>query len=105
MNSQFTILTRQLVSCVLVALLFSGCAHLVKISYPPEAVIHPRFDQPFATWNGQRVRVMLTSSLREEALKYLLNYDQVILADAIQEKGLRKKHDFSIFLFPSSAMY
>ena len=92
MNSQFTILTRQLVSCVLVALLFSGCAHLVKISYPPEAVIHPRFDQPFTTWNGQRVRVMLTSSLREEALKYLLNYDQVILADAIQEKGLRHEY-------------
>jgi hypothetical protein len=71
---------RPLVNCVLLTFLFSGCAHLVKISYPPEAVIHPRFDRPFTTWEGQRVRVILTPSLRKEALKYLIRYDQILLA-------------------------
>jgi hypothetical protein len=76
----------------LVAFLFSGCAHLVKISYPPGAVIHPRFDRPFTTWEGQRVQVALTPSLREEALKYLLGYDQVLLADSIRQNGLRHQY-------------
>ena len=77
---------------LLVAFLFSGCAHLVKISYPPEAVIHPRFDQLFTTWAGRRVQVLLTSSLREEELKYLLSYDQVVLADSIRQNGLRHEY-------------
>jgi pimeloyl-ACP methyl ester carboxylesterase len=77
-----------------VPFLFSGCAHLVKISYPPGAVIHPRFDRPFTTWEGQRVQVVLTPSLREEALKYLLSYDQVLLADSIRQNGLR--HEYRI---------
>jgi hypothetical protein len=53
---------------VLVPLLISGCAHLVKISYPPEAVIHPRFDQSFTTWEGERLQVRWTHSLRKEAV-------------------------------------
>src|SRR5246127_3929905 len=85
---------RPLVNCVLLTFLFSGCAHLVKISYPPEAVIHPRFDQPFTTWESQRVRVILTPSLRKEALKYLISYDQILLADSIRQKGLR--HEYRI---------
>jgi hypothetical protein len=83
---------RRLVNCVLVAFLFSGCTHLVKISYPPGAVIHPRFDRPFTTWEGQRVQVVLTPSLREETLKYLLSYDQVLLADSIRQNGLRHEY-------------
>jgi hypothetical protein len=31
---------------ILLFALLSGCSHLVKISYAPEAVIHPAFDQP-----------------------------------------------------------
>jgi pimeloyl-ACP methyl ester carboxylesterase len=81
-----------LINYVLAAFLFSGCAHLVGISYPPKAVIHPRFDQPFTTWNGQQVQVILTPSLRAEDLKYLLSYDQVLLADSIRQKGLRDEY-------------
>jgi hypothetical protein len=46
--------------------LLSGCAYPVKIS---GASIHPAFNQPFTTWAGQRVRVVLTPSLRAESLK------------------------------------
>jgi hypothetical protein len=60
--------------------LLSGCAYPVKISYPSEASIHPAFNQPFTTWAGERVRVVLTPSLRAESLRYLANYDQVFLA-------------------------
>jgi hypothetical protein len=58
----------------LVCVLFAGCAHLVKISYPTEAAIHPAFDQPFTKWEGERVQVMWTPSLREEALKQRKDY-------------------------------
>jgi len=44
-----------LAACVCV--LLSACAHLVTISYPPEAVIHPIFNQRFTTWEGERVQV------------------------------------------------
>ena len=37
-------------NCVLLFILLSGCVSLVKISYPPEAVIHPTFDQPYTIW-------------------------------------------------------
>jgi hypothetical protein len=84
----------RILKCVLVLFLYSGCAHLVKISYPSGASVHPRFDQLFTTWEGQRVKVIWTPTLREEALKYLLRYDQVLLADAIRQKGLR--HEYKI---------
>jgi pimeloyl-ACP methyl ester carboxylesterase len=79
---------------ILLCALLSGCAHLVKISYPPEAVIHPAFDQPICTWEGERVKLLLTPSLRGEPLKYLHKYDQVILANSIRQRGLR--HEYKI---------
>jgi hypothetical protein len=77
---------------VFVALL-SGCAHLVKISYPPEAVMHPVFNQRFTTWEGERMQVALAPSLRGEAFTYLANYDQVLLANSIHERGLRYEYE------------
>jgi pimeloyl-ACP methyl ester carboxylesterase len=35
---------------------------------------------------------MLTPSLGQEALKYLVSYDQVLLADSIRQKGLRHEY-------------
>jgi hypothetical protein len=61
---------------------------------PPEAVIHPGFDQPFCTWKGERVKVVLTPSLLGEPLKYLHNYDQVMPANSIHQRGLR--HEYKI---------
>jgi hypothetical protein len=51
---------------ILLCALLSGCSHLVKISYPPEAVINPAFDQPTMNWEGERVQVVLTPSLQGE---------------------------------------
>src|ERR1700745_832741 len=89
-SSNARLMTR--LDCVLLCVLLSGCAHLVKISYPQRAVIHPAFDQPFTIWAGERVQVMWTPSLREEALKYLAKYDQVLLADSIRQRGLRHEY-------------
>ena len=77
---------------LLLCALLSGCAHLVKTSYPPEAVIHPRFDRPFTTWQGEKLRVVLAPALRSEPLKYLANYDQVLLANSIRQRGLRHEY-------------
>src|SRR5689334_9229183 len=46
---------------VLASALLSGCAHLVKVSYPPEAVIRPApaFNQRFTRWEGERVGLAL----------------------------------------------
>jgi hypothetical protein len=44
-------------NCVLLCILLSGCVSLVKISYPPEAVIHPTFDQPYTIWRREPVQV------------------------------------------------
>ena len=74
--------------------LLSGCAHPVRISYPSGASIHPAFSQPFTTWAGERVRVLLTPSLRAESLRYLANYDQVFLANSLRQRGLR--HEYKI---------
>jgi hypothetical protein len=75
-------------NCVLLCILLSGCASLVKISYPPEAVIHPTFDQPYTIWRRERVQVERTPSLHAESFKYLASYDQVLLADSIRQRGL-----------------
>jgi len=80
--------------CVLLCALVSGCAHIVKISYPPESALHPTFDKPYTVWNGERVQVDRTTSLRPESLKYLAAYDRVLLADSIRQRGLR--HEFKI---------
>jgi pimeloyl-ACP methyl ester carboxylesterase len=74
--------------------LLSGCAYPVKISYPSEASIHPAFNQPFTSWAGERVRVVLTPSLRGESLRYLANYDQVFLANSLRQRGL--SHEYKI---------
>ncbi len=77
---------------VLLCMLVSGCAHTVKISYPPESVIHPTFDKPYTIWKGERVRVDWTPSLRAESLKYLATYNRVLLADSIRQRGLRNEY-------------
>jgi hypothetical protein len=64
-------------NCVLLSILLSGCVSLVKISYPPEAVIHPTFDQPYTIWRRERVQVEWTPSLHAASSKYLARYDQV----------------------------
>jgi hypothetical protein len=74
--------------------LLSSCAHLVTISYPPEAVIHPGFNQRFTMWQGERVELALTPSLRGPAFTYLANYDQVLLANAVRQRGLQ--HEYKI---------
>ncbi len=75
--------------CVLLCALVSGCVHTVKISYPPESVLHPTFDKPYTVWNGERVQVDRTTSLRPESFKYVAAYDRVFLADSIRQRGLR----------------
>jgi pimeloyl-ACP methyl ester carboxylesterase len=84
----------KLIPVILLCALLSGCSHLVKISYPPGAVIHPAFDQQFWTWKGERVQVVLTPSLRGEPLRYLRESDQIILANSIRQRGLR--HEYKI---------
>ena len=79
---------------VLLCALVSGCAHIVKISYPPEAALHSTFDRPYTVWEGERVEVARTPSLRPESLKYLAGSDQVLLADSIRQRGLY--HEFKI---------
>jgi pimeloyl-ACP methyl ester carboxylesterase len=72
----------------LLGLLLFGCSHLVTISYPPGAVIHPAFDQPTTTWEGERVEVALTPSLRGESLKYLTNSQKIFVANSLRQHGL-----------------
>jgi pimeloyl-ACP methyl ester carboxylesterase len=79
-------------SCVLIGVLVTGCAHTVKISYPSNSEIHPEFDKLYTVWNGERVQVNWTPSLRAESSKYLAKHDQVLLADSIHEKGLRDEY-------------
>ena len=79
---------------ILLGALLSGCAHLVKITYGPDAVIHPAFDQPTMIWEGERVQVVLTPSLRGEPRKYLANNENVFLANSLRQRGLR--HEYKI---------
>jgi hypothetical protein len=74
--------------------LLSACAHLVTISYPPEAVIHPAFNQRFTSWEGERVEVALTPPLRGDAFPYLTNSKQTLVADLIRQRGLR--HEYNV---------
>ena len=74
--------------------LLSGCAHVVKVSEPPEAFIHPDFGQRFTTWEGERVQVMLTPALRGEKVAYLANYSQVFLANSLRQRGLH--HEYKV---------
>jgi hypothetical protein len=88
----------RLCSCSLIQLLLwgllSSCAHVVKISYSPEAVIHPAFNRAVTIWQGERVELELAPALRGPALNYLVNYDQVLLANAIRQRGLR--HEYKV---------
>jgi hypothetical protein len=56
-------------NCVLLCILGSGCVHLVKISYPPEAVIHPAFDKPYTIWRRERVQVDWTPMRNRDVLE------------------------------------
>jgi hypothetical protein len=76
---------------VLLCALVSGCVHTVKISYPPESVIHPTFDEPYTIWKGEWVQVDRTPLLHAESFKYLVAYNRVLLADSIRQRGLRNE--------------
>jgi len=69
--------------------LFSGCSHLVKVSPAPGAVLQTALFQPTTNWEGERVQVALTPSLRGEPRKYLANSEEVFLANSLRERGLR----------------
>src|SRR5882762_4082075 len=77
--------TRLGTGVILLCALLSACAHLVKVSYAPAAVIHPAFDQPTMNWEGEPVQVVLTPSLQGETLKYLANNEQVLLANSLRQ--------------------
>src|SRR5580704_775792 len=81
-------------SCVLIGVLVSGCVETVRISYPAAAQIHPEFDKRYTIWNGERVEVNWTPSLRMESSKYLGGSDRVLLANSIHQIGLR--HEYKI---------
>jgi pimeloyl-ACP methyl ester carboxylesterase len=74
---------------------FSGCSHLVKISPAPGAVLHTAFAQPTTNWEGERVQISLTPSLRGESLKYLANSEEVYLANSLRQHGLRHIYKIS----------
>jgi pimeloyl-ACP methyl ester carboxylesterase len=78
-------------SCVLICALLFGCADTsgVRIFYLPSAVIHPEFDKRYTIWNGERVEVNWTPTLREESSKYLAGHPRVLLANSIHQIGLR----------------
>ena len=78
--------------CLLLCALVAGCAHLVKISYPPGAVIHPSFDKPITTWEGVPAEVAWTPSINGDTRQYIANYDQVLLANSIRQCGLRHEY-------------
>jgi pimeloyl-ACP methyl ester carboxylesterase len=85
---------RGITAGMIVCALLSGCAHFVKISYSPAAVIHPAFDQPTTDWGGERVQVVLTPSLKGESFKYIANNEQVFLGNSLRQSGLR--HEYKI---------
>jgi pimeloyl-ACP methyl ester carboxylesterase len=78
-------------SFVLICALLFGCADTsgVRIFYLPNAVIHPEFDKRYTVWNGERVEVNFTPTLREESSKYLAGHPRVLLANRIHQFGLR----------------
>jgi hypothetical protein len=43
---------------LLLCILVSGCARTVKISFPPESVIHPTFDKSYTIWKGERSGIL-----------------------------------------------
>jgi pimeloyl-ACP methyl ester carboxylesterase len=78
--------------CVLLCVLVFGCTHNINVSYRSDSEIHPEFAKPFTIWNGERVEVNWTPTLRAESAKYLAQYDQVLLANSIHERGLRDEY-------------
>src|SRR5258707_5525384 len=79
---------------LLVCALVTGCAHTVKVSYSSRSETHLELYQPFAVWNGERVKIDWTPSLHTESYKYLFKYDRIWLANSIHERGLR--HEYKI---------
>src|SRR6516225_471668 len=92
MNRSTAVILR--LSCIFICALLFGCAETVKTFYLPKAVIHAEFDRRYAIWNGERVEVNWTPSLRVESSKYLAGYDRVLLANSIHQIGLR--HEYKI---------
>ncbi|MBV9276163.1 MAG: alpha/beta hydrolase [Verrucomicrobia bacterium] len=79
-------------SCIFICALLFGCAENARVFYLSNAVIHPEFDKRYTIWNGERVEVDWTPSLRVESSKYLAGYDRVLLANSIHEIGLRHEY-------------
>src|SRR6201987_510404 len=81
-------------SSALICALLVGCADTsgVRIFYLPSAMIHPEFDKQYTVWNGERVEVNWTPSLREESSKYLIGYRRALLANSIHQVGLRHEY-------------
>src|ERR1700739_4731643 len=81
-------------SFVLICALLFGCAYTsgVRIFYLPNAVIRPEFDKRYTGWNGERVEVNWTPTLREESSKYLAGHPRVLLANRIHQIGLRHEY-------------
>jgi pimeloyl-ACP methyl ester carboxylesterase len=78
--------------CFLLCALVAGCEHLVTISYPPDAVIHPSFGKPITTWEGAPAEVAWTPSIIGDMRQYLANYNQVLLANSIRQRGLQHEY-------------
>jgi pimeloyl-ACP methyl ester carboxylesterase len=81
-------------TCFLICILVSGCAHTVAVSYLAKSQIDPDFTKPEMLWDGQQVQVEWESSVQAESFKYLTKCDQVLLANSIHEKGLR--HEYKV---------
>jgi pimeloyl-ACP methyl ester carboxylesterase len=81
-------------SYILISALLFGCAETsgVRTFYLPNAAIHPEFDKRYTVWNGERVEVNWTPTLREESSKYLAGHPRVLLANRIHQIGLRHEY-------------
>ena len=55
-------------------------------------MIHPEFNKPYTIWEGERVRVDWTPSLRAKSFEYLAEPNTVLLADSIHQKGLHSEY-------------
>src|ERR1700757_5069872 len=81
-------------SYILISALLFGCAETsgVRTFYLPNAAIHPEFDKRYTVWNGERVEVNWTPTLREESSKYLAGHPRVLLANRVHQIGLRHEY-------------
>jgi len=85
---------RPLVNCVLLTFLFSAAPICLRSLTRRKQLFIRGLTSHLRPGKVNGVRVILTPSLRKEALKYLISYDQILLADSIRQKGLR--HEYRI---------